>query len=177
MKEKIYILAAIESIINKNTATDLDSYRLEYFLDLGNYTTSFYESLDVALIIGVKIRNKETNEIEWANIYYKVFAKNVSINDIDKKNALKEILLSSKENQLNFILKQETSILKRTYVTSDFAEPNEFVQELKLSTSDNYPVIKLGGVISKQVKQMINQKIKEVVAEFKSELDVIKKFK
>ena len=171
MQEKIYILAAIETIINKNTTTDLDHYRLEYFLYLGNYTNSFYESCDMALIIGVKIRNKEINEIKWANVYYKI----VSINNTTKEELLKEILSSSKDSQMNFILKSETLILKKHYLTSDFVEPNEFIKELKISIRDEFPVVKLGGFISKQIRQEINELFKLKINEIKSEVSDSKK--
>lgn len=175
MKEKIYILAAIETIINKKTTTDLGNYYLEYFLDIGNYTTSFSDNFDVSLIIGVKIRNKKTNKIEWANIYYKILEKNTFINDVNKEELLKEILLSSKENQINLILKPETAILKKPYATSDFVEPNEFTKELTISNSEEFPVTKLGGPIPKQIKQEINELFKLKINEIKSEIDISKK--
>ena len=70
MKEKIYFITAIETILNHKKETKLKNYRLEYFLDIQNYPTAFLEGFDAALVLGVKIINNKTNEIEWANLFY-----------------------------------------------------------------------------------------------------------
>ena len=36
MKEKIYFISAIETIVNHKKETRLKNYRLEYFLDIQN---------------------------------------------------------------------------------------------------------------------------------------------
>lgn len=173
MQEKIYYLAEIETIINKNTITKLNNYSLEYYVGLENYPISFYESGNLSLMIGVKIRNNETKKVEWANVYYKIISKNVSVNDINKEEILKKIFLSSIEEQISFILKSET-IFKKPYVSSDFSKINKFTQELRISSDNRFSVIKLGGLVPMQIKKEINETFNFIVDEIVSSLFVSK---
>ena len=129
MKEKIYFITAIETIVNHKKETRLKNYRLEYFLDIQNYTTAFLEGFDAALVLGVKIINNKTNEIEWANLFYKILAKNKSAVDINSEETIRKILSSPLEEQLQFISRPETVILKKPYATTDFIEPSEFTND------------------------------------------------
>lgn len=173
MQEKIYYLAAIETIINKKSMTKLNNYCLEYYVDLENYPLSFYGSVDSVLMIGVKIRNNESKQVEWSNIYYKILLKNVPINDKNKEEMLKKIFLSSIEEQISFILKSET-ILKKPYVLSDLIVSNKFTKELVISSDNYFSVVKLGGIVPMQIKKEINKVFDYLVDEIISSLFVRK---
>lgn len=165
MKEKIYFISAIETIVNHKKETRLKNYRLEYFLDIQNYTTAFLEGFDTALVLGVKIINNKTNKIEWANLFYKILVKNKSVVDINSKEEIKKILSFPLEEQLQFISRPETVILKKPYATTKFIEPSEFTSELKKSSyDDGYPTIALDGKSSKEIRQEIGELFDNIMA-------------
>lgn len=174
MEEKLYYLAAIETIVNKNYAMDLDDYYIEYFLDIEKYMISFYGSNDVAVTIGIKIKNKTTKEIVWANIYYKILFQNVSIDEIDKNLLLEQFLSKPLSQKIDFIFKSET-ILKKAYIVNDFVKPNSFTKELKITNSTIYPSIILGGTIPKHLKYKLSGKLQELLREMKEEVTLSKK--
>lgn len=177
VKEKIYFITAIETIVNHKKETRLKNYRLEYFLDIQNYTITFLEGFDAALVLGVKIINNKTNEIEWANLFYKILAKNKSAVDINSEETIRKILSSPLEEQLQFISRPETVILKKPYATTDFIEPSEFTNELKKSSYDDYPIITLGGKLSKEIRQETEELFDNIMAMINEKTTKLKKSK
>lgn len=175
MKEKIYYLAAIETIVNKNYSTDLGDYRLEYFLDLGIHVPHFKEdNISSALVLGVKLRNLKTKKVEWVDLYYKILEKG-QLNKEISNTMFTNVLKGSIIEQLNFILREETFILKKPYVSSSaFLKMEEFFIDIPKETYyiDNFgsllnsngilTSVKLGGKIPKEVKDKITLQLKRI---------------
>lgn len=189
MKEKIYYLAAIESIINKKNSTDLGNYRLEYFLDLGIHVPFINEeNKSSAFVLGAKLRNLKTNKIEWIDLFYKIIETGQPV-DENSKNILNKILNGSIVEQLNFILREETNFLKKPYTSSSaFIELDNFLDEIPketyyidgfgglLNSNGVLTSIRLGGRIPKDVKDKITSELKRTNDDIreKSKIKILK---
>lgn len=185
MKEKIYYLAAIETIINKKYSTDLDDYRLEYYLDLGIHVPFLNEeNKSSALVLGVKLKNLKTNKIEWIDLFYKILEQGQMVNE-NSKNIFNRILDGSIVEQINFILKEETSIFRKPYISSSaFIGLEKFLDEIPketyyidgfggmLNSNGVITLVKLGGTIPKEVKNQITTELKRTNNDIKEKSKV-----
>ena len=188
MKGKIYYLAAIESIINKKDKTDLGNYQLEYLLKLSTHTPFFNEeNISSALVLGVKLRNKKTNQVEWINLFYKILEKNIVTEN--SKKIFCRILNGSIYEQINFILKDENVILEHPYLTSGIiCDFDEFLEEMPqqifhtdgfnglINNNSSFASIKLGGFIPNEVKEQILLELKRTNEDIKekSKIKILK---
>lgn len=184
MKEKIYYLAAIESIINKKDKTDLGNYQLEYLLRLSRHTPFLNEDdISSAFVLGVKLRNKKTNKVEWVNLFYKILEKHVITEN--SKKLFENILNGSIYEQVNFILKDESKILEKPYISSgtiyDF---DDFLGEVfqktyyvdgfhgLINNNFSFTSIKLGGTIPKEIENQILIELKRTNGDIKEKSKV-----
>lgn len=72
--EKIYLIAAIDSIINENNSNiiDLGNYQLEYVIAEERRLVPMLEGGGIPSIeFMVKVRNKKTKKLGWAEGYFK----------------------------------------------------------------------------------------------------------
>ena len=188
MKEKIYYLAAIESIINKKGKTDLGNYQFEYLLKLSTHTPFLNEeNISSALVLGVKLRNKITNKVEWVNLFYKILEKNCVTESA--KNKFYKILNGSIYDQISFILKDENSIFGHPYISSGtIRDFDEFLEETPqrihhndgfsglANSSFSFATVKLGGSIPNEVKMQISIELKRINEDLKekSKIKILK---
>jgi len=173
-KYEIYMIAAINLLINDNTQTDLGNYILEYdygFCEIG--TGDMYNG-DACLAIAVRLKNKTSNLIEWGEVYCKRLIRNSSVysNEARQKlgKILDEIYASSKEKKLEFILKSENRITKKPYAKDELVAPEiaAFFKNLKGSDSEGFPIVRLGGKLPKEVIPFIDTAFTCVVENVKS---------
>lgn len=116
LEESIYMLAAIETLINNNSSTDLGDYSLEYRLKIENIDNIWLEDVtDAALCIMVRSRNKVTNKIESGDFFYKIIEKHSSIEGSEKNKAIERILNMNLAQKLDFILRPEKLFSKSKF--------------------------------------------------------------
>ena len=89
-----YVNAMIELLINNNDQTDLGDYVLEYKLDFAEIGGGDMYDGDACLAVAARLKNKNTNRIEWGNIYYKRLIPNM-----DAVNLKSKSLLANKLNE------------------------------------------------------------------------------
>ena len=127
MEEKIYLITAINSIIegNKNNKIDLGNYELEYLILKGGFSPNDFDYID-ALVIQTKLKNKESNKIEYTQEFYKPL-RDYTIDDIFN------LTISEK---MDYILRKETLITRKKYLKDTLLTKSEFYDDLKEYTDD-----------------------------------------
>lgn len=93
INDKIYILSMIETLINEKNQTDLGDYILEYAHDFSEIGGGDMYDGDACLAIAVRLRKKNSNLIEWGNIYNKRLIPSSSTVD----NAYKKVNFKTKK--------------------------------------------------------------------------------
>lgn len=124
LDEKIYLIAAIDSIINRNDSNiiDLGNYQLEYVVAEEERVSLMMEEGGIPSIqFMVKVRNKNTGKLEWAQSYYKTL----------KKYEYDNLFDLSLDEKMDFIFKRETLISRRKFSTSILVVPSYFWNELE----------------------------------------------
>ena len=151
MTEKIYLLVSFDSILegNKYNKIDLENYELEYLVVEKERISAWQDAMESgipSLCIQVKLKNKKTNKIEWAETFYKSL-KNYSLEDIYNL---------SLEDKKIFILKKENPITGKKYAKSEVGASNDFYKELDhVVDGFGYPNIVMPKILTKEAKSNI----------------------
>ena len=112
INEKIYLIVAIDSIVNGNVSNTIDigGYQIEYLAASEERISLMTDESGIPSIqFMVKVRNKD-NKVEWAESYYKAL----------KKYSYEDLFDLSIEEKKDFIFKSETLISRRKFSTSMF---------------------------------------------------------
>lgn len=149
LNERIYLIAAIDSIVNGNVSNmiDLGKYQLEYLAAQEERISLMMDEGGIPSIqFMVKVRNKDTNKIEWAETYYKAL----------KKYEYESIFELPLEEKKDFIFRSETLISRRKYSTSMYLIPSYFWRELETKIDQfDYPETVMPHNLSEEGKNEI----------------------
>lgn len=122
--EKIYLIAAIDSIINENNSNiiDLGNYQLEYVIAEERRLVPMLEGGGIPSIeFMVKVRNKKTKKLGWAEAYFKALRNY-------EYNSLFELTIDEK---INFIFRKEARMSRKKYSTCALVIPSDFWNEIQ----------------------------------------------
>lgn len=165
MSEKIYLIAAIDCIINGNTynKVDLGNYELEYLVGEEERITLMQDEGGIpSLQIQVKLRNKITMNIEWVEIYYKSL----------KKYSFNDIFNLPIQDKKNFIFRAETFISRKKYATSVFVIPSDFLHDLPKNVDMyDYSSTTMPQSLTKDAKKEILQYLENLLYEVDQKLE------
>jgi len=164
--KKIYLIAMKEALINNSFSTCLGDYSLEYkFLYTNLYNLNFKNN-NACLALLVRLKNNVTNNLEWANVYYKVLVKNGSIHNYNTlknaKNSFEKIENGSYYEKLKFIYKKENVLNNKMYLFSNvvFVGSDAFLKDVNgvsFAQVNNFDLMLL---ITKKAKLEINDYFK-----------------
>lgn len=147
----IYILTALENLINNKTKTDLGFYTLEYEMQLDSFILNQKELYSLTFL--TRLRNKRTNEIIWGDIYRKPLTQNNKhiTSKIEGLKELMDLLNKNIHEKLDFIFQYET-FFQELYMTTSVIREYSFFKELK---DEETEFTKLGGEIPKNLRYLI----------------------
>lgn len=168
--EKIYTLGMIEFLFNGSARTSLgDDYVLQYKTGFTEVGGGEMGTGDGSLYLAAKLFNNKTNSVEWGRIYCKPLIKGSGsgpqVND-QLKDKIVQIMGTSSEEKMKFILKPETLIFKKPYTGTSFIDPElaSFFENLNMVADDGYPVIRLNGRFPNKARPGFYTKYDEVLA-------------
>lgn len=172
-REQIYLLAAIETLINNNYSTDLGDYTLEYGLRVGYVDRLLIESEDASLDIMVRSRNNATGELEEGDLFHKVINKGKMLPRDDEDEALENILNMDTKEKLAFIMRPEKKFSKSKFKDGITTSPDEFFQEAGIedTQSSDYPITHLGIKLPDNVQASVNARVKEYLDELNQNIN------
>lgn len=166
-REQIYLLAAIETLINNNSSTDLGDYTLEYGLRIGYVDRLLIEEEDASLDIMVRSRNNATGALEEGDLFHKIINKGGMINWSDEEEALNSILSMDTKEKLDFIMRKEKRFSKSKFTDAVTSTPSEFFQEAGIEDTDSYDatVTHFGIKLPDEVQASVTARVKEYIDE------------
>ena len=169
VREELYLLAAIETIINNNSSTDLGDCTLEYQLRVGNIPRFFIEDDDASLDIMIRSRDNETGKLEDGEIFYKVLEKSKIPDESEKDALLDGILNMSVTEKLDFILRRENHFSKSKYKNSWLFHPTDFFADMDMESLDcyDYPVTTFGIDLSPESQKVLHERVEEYLSQIR----------
>lgn len=169
VKEELYILAAIETVINNNSSTDLGDVTLEYQLRVGDIPRLLIEDDDTSLDIMVRSRDNETGKLEDGEIFYKILERNKRPKEDEKDAILDSVLNMSVAEKLEFILRRESRLSKKKYKDNHCFSPSDFFEGMGLEDLDcyDYPVTTFGINLSIESQKVLHERVEEYLAQIR----------
>lgn len=166
VREELYLLAAIETIVNNNSSTDLGDTTLEYQLRVGDIPRVLIEDDDTSLDIMVRSRDNETGKLEDGEIFYKILEKNKMPAEDEKDAILDGVLNMSVAEKLDFILRREGRFSKKKFKNSVTFSPSDFFEGMGLEDLDcfDYPVTTFGINLSPESQKVLHERVEEYLA-------------
>lgn len=169
---KIYLLSMLESLVYNKKETDLGDYLLEYRL--------FYDSTyggdmvpgDSGLAIATRLVNKESNLVEYGNLFFKKMIKgedyHPSKTELTKRldQMLSDISNGTVEDKMAFILRPERRFRKIPFIKDFSISSNlgDFFSDLRyFDYGMMESVIGLGGPLPDDAKGLVDDKLNELV--------------
>lgn len=132
INSKIYLLAAINTLINRECLIDLGRYELECEIDVVDRKHNIGPGTDAAVMFMVKLRDIESGEVDYVECFYKIIKRKLfrpyEGDPIAEEN-YQQLYNSNDLERLAFILRSETKIIKKMYMTSFYYKRNEFLDE------------------------------------------------
>lgn len=149
MKEKMFVMTAIDFLTKgeEYNQIELDGYNLEYrAIEEERISMMMDEGGIPSLLLQVKLRNQKTNNVEYADEYYKTLGK----------YSFDDLFNLSPQEKMDFILKPENKITGALYKKSVFVPSKKFFSDLpvKLDVYD-YPNIEMPHKITRDAKTKI----------------------
>ncbi len=130
MIEEIYLLSAIETIINQKATTNLGTYSLEYSLEQDNIFNPSKGFQDSSLVIHTRFKNNLTKQVTGGISFSKTLKENSDFRSDDSYKMLENLLDGPLQEQLSFILKVEDPLTKNNYTVNNSPESNYFFEKI-----------------------------------------------
>lgn len=163
IKDQIYTISAIDTIINGKQETDLGNYTLEFATDLDNCWFGSNEESFASLVIMVRLRNNETKKLEYGNVFYKVISKLHKANDLETEKLYSQLMNGTLEEKMAFIMRPETLILRKPYAKSGFVGSYDFLNDFTYVDGYDYPSVALGGKVPNIAETEITEYYRNVL--------------
>lgn len=173
-KEKIYLLAAIETLINAKESTMLSNYVIEYNIDVSDRFSLHYDEgvgCEASIAFLTRIKDLETGKYIWGDVFYKPLKKKTSVHDCNASELADKIINGTNEEKIAFIFRPEKTLIKKLYVKSNLLPSYSFFDSFKETDGFGYGALGVGGSILKKVAKEIDDKVVELLSDFDKTLD------
>lgn len=170
IKDQVYTIAAIDTLIGGKSSTDLGGHTLEYQTELSNTFIGSNEESFACLTILVRLRNNETKKLEYANVFNKVLSKLHSAYSEETSKIHNKLISASIEEKMAFILKPETFFLRKPYAKSSTVASYDFLKEFTYLDGYDYPSVSLDGKIPADAQVEIEEYYRNVLESTKEQI-------
>lgn len=168
--ENIYILAAIESIINNNTSTDLGELSLEFKVKVVNLPDLMLEdTYNIAMEVMVRSRENATGKLKDADIFHKKLKRGYGCEE-EREMILNQVFNMSTAEKMDLIMRREKKLSSSKYRRNWLYSPDEFFEGIDLHNDGLDDHVLLGIELPDSDKECLQSKVDEYLKDFRESL-------